>query len=617
MVFQADAEIEQDLAGQKDLFQQISFDILEKTGNTHGIQRVLTGYEQIKKTFAEDNQMLDMPTVIIMSTLIYLAGAISMLRLWLVSRKHFPATGYWLLCYSFFSIGSLLILLRPLLPGIVSIVLANNLILAAAISLVFGLQNYLNRKLWIIPNLVIFLLFTCIQTVFGILQPDLIIRSWNVVIALLLLNIEAIIVMTPIHAATRRNGEGITQVILVSFAIANLARLVNLRINPPGTDNFLKLLGHDQIFLIVYAFLMLLLGFSLISMLNNRLLSELSFQQQKFAKAFKSSAYAVVLVENASRRIVEVNNGFERLSGYTATEALGKTADELQLWPDAGRTEEVRSILRHCGRTEEHELPFRKKDGQQRIMLSSAEHIEIEGQMFSVGNFVDVTERVSSEKLLRSLLAEKELILREVHHRIKNNMSTISALLRIQSDQQQAPAAAEALITATRRIDAMMLLYDKLYHSDNVNSLQADLYFPPLMEEIAAIFSEQKNIRLCCSVEALILDPRTLSTLGLILNELTSNSLKHAFQGRTSGSLQLDFYKANDSYHFIFSDDGCGFPEEEALSKQVYADGSAEGFGLQLLKLLVGQLFGTYTIENQQKTSGTGTRVHLQFRSRE
>lgn len=194
------------------------------------------------------------------------------------------------------------------------------------------------------------------------------------------------------------------------------------------------------------------------------------------------------------------------------------------------------------------------------------------------------------------LLAEKELILKEVHHRIKNNMNMISALLLYQAGTLKESAGANVLEEAGNRIRRMTLLYEKLYQSSSFTGLSADEYLSPLIDEIFAGFPQHGSVKIEKKIDRFFLEARQLQPLGLILNELLTNCMKYAFNDRVAGLIVVTAQSDGTTITVSVADDGIGMPESVDFENPT-------GFGLVLVSGLVKQLGGAVRIER-----GNGTR---------
>jgi PAS domain S-box-containing protein len=228
-----------------------------------------------------------------------------------------------------------------------------------------------------------------------------------------------------------------------------------------------------------------------------------------------------------------------------------------------------------------------------------------------------IAERRRGEERIQSLLEEKELLLREVHHRIKNNMNNIHSLLDFQSVIAGDVATTEALREAGGRVKSMMLLYDRLYLSTDHNSLSIADYLPSLVDEIVATWrgvfagSVEKHIG------DFVLEAKVLQPLGIIVNELLTNVMKYAFAGRPGGAITVSATLEGRLVRVEIRDDGVGMPEGVGPE-------ASPGFGLRLVGALATQLGGTIRVERglgPGQDNGTvngqvncsGTRVILEF----
>jgi two-component sensor histidine kinase/ligand-binding sensor protein/DNA-binding response OmpR family regulator len=214
-----------------------------------------------------------------------------------------------------------------------------------------------------------------------------------------------------------------------------------------------------------------------------------------------------------------------------------------------------------------------------------------------------IAQQKKAEDEVRRLLVEKELILKEVHHRVKNNMGIINSLLLIQSRNQDNTVVKNILYDAASRVESMKILYDKLYQSEGYQRISLKEYISQLVREIVDIFPKQFNIDVDMRIEDTLLDAKTVSIMGIIVNEMIINSLKYAFEDRGVGKITVESRIESGRVHFSYEDDGVGIPDQVTFE-------NSTGFGMQLINMLVRQMNGTIQLDRV-----SGKKFVLEFDS--
>lgn len=213
----------------------------------------------------------------------------------------------------------------------------------------------------------------------------------------------------------------------------------------------------------------------------------------------------------------------------------------------------------------------------------------------------NVTEQKLYEEKITNLLHEKEILLKEIHHRVKNNMNVIKNLLVMQSQSLGIPEIVTAFQDAIGRIDSMEELYDKLYKTGNYQYVSVKEYISQLLDEIYQIFPNKQEIKIEKRIDDFAIDANILFPLGIIINEMLSNAIKHAFKERKEGLIQVSLERKDNHVRILFEDNGVGIPETERNEQK-------KGFGLMLIHLLTEQIGGNYKIERDN-----GTRYIIEF----
>jgi two-component sensor histidine kinase len=243
----------------------------------------------------------------------------------------------------------------------------------------------------------------------------------------------------------------------------------------------------------------------------------------------------------------------------------------------------------------------RGSDGAVRHIHSSAEYDETSNRV--IGTIQDITERKETEERIRKLLREKDYLLREVHHRIKNNMQIISTLLSLHAEAIRDTPAAEALLEAKGRVTSMQLIYDRLYRTGDYQ--RVDLR--ELIESLVSDFRDVYSVRadppdVHVSGDSLYIGTDVSVPIGIIMNELFSNALKHAFPGTVRGTIQVSVQDdGNGRALLVIADDGVGLPDEMELRGR-------SGFGFELVEAEVAQIGGTLEI---RRNGGTEFRIRF------
>lgn len=199
--------------------------------------------------------------------------------------------------------------------------------------------------------------------------------------------------------------------------------------------------------------------------------------------------------------------------------------------------------------------------------------------------------------------AENELLLREIHHRVKNNLEIVSGLLSLQAAQLDLPAAQAIMQSSQNRVLSMGIIHQKLYQKDNLAAVEMKDYFQNLSESILDSFNESHRIKIHCEMSPIELDVDTAVPIGLIANELLTNALKYAFMKDQAGEIHISLTSVDDTGELFFQ------VRDNGIGKQTNGSTKGTGFGTELVNLLVQQLNGKLTIESHQ-----GTTVNIYFK---
>ena len=217
--------------------------------------------------------------------------------------------------------------------------------------------------------------------------------------------------------------------------------------------------------------------------------------------------------------------------------------------------------------------------------------------------YVTFQNNKKKNMLLENQNEEKEFLLKEIHHRVKNNLGIVSSLLDLQADKIKDPNIVSAIEESRNRVYSMSMIHQKLYQGKNLSSISMKEYLVDLCKHILDSFGEEERIEFSYDLEDMELDVDSAIPVGLIVNELLTNSFKHAFPNDRSGIINITFKHISEERVLLeVSDNGIGILESEKK------DGKGSGFGTQLIDLLIQQLDGSMTTIND-----IGTKIRMEF----
>jgi PAS domain S-box-containing protein len=332
---------------------------------------------------------------------------------------------------------------------------------------------------------------------------------------------------------------------------------------------------------------------------------DLAGSEKKYRNLF-SSIRDVIIVADNERNIIDANQpALREQFGYEIHEILGRQTSVLYA-SDAGFKQTGREVFdeRDAPIAKLLEVTLRKKDGSTfPAELFALKLVNDAGGIAgNIGVIRDITERKIAEQNIIASLREKELLLREVHHRVKNNMAVISSLLALQSEYIDDEKYLEIFKESQSRISSMALVHEKLYQKEDFVSIDVKEYIKSLVEGIDGTFAGDSSIHLVTDVEPAQMDIDTLIPCGLIINELLTNSYKHAFADIDNPQIVLRLTRTSDKdIGLTISDNGKGLPEGFDISRD-------SGLGLKLVRTLVNQLNGELELR-----SGKGATFSITF----
>jgi len=314
--------------------------------------------------------------------------------------------------------------------------------------------------------------------------------------------------------------------------------------------------------------------------------------EEKFRVLAETSPTAIALYQGEG--LVYINPTASRLIGYSVEELSA-----FSFWDcvhdDFRELVRERGLARMRGEAlpEQYECKFVTKDGRELWALMTIGRIEYKGKPAGIVTLIDTTEAKLADERIRASLAEKEVLLKEVHHRVKNNLQIISSLLDLQSDYLRDEQSRAVIRESQNRIRSMALIHQKLYQSESFAFVNFREYIEELVTELFVTYAKEPDlIKLNVDVGEVALGMDEAIPCGLIVNELVSNSLKHAFPHGRSGDVTVKCHIGADSrVELTIADTGIGLPPGLDLE-------TTGTLGLQLVSMLVKQLRGELLVDS-------------------
>ncbi|MFI5144011.1 MAG: PAS domain S-box protein [Ignavibacteria bacterium] len=333
---------------------------------------------------------------------------------------------------------------------------------------------------------------------------------------------------------------------------------------------------------------------------------------RKLSRAVEQSPASIVITD-LKGNIEYVNPKFTEITGYESYEVLGENPRILksgenpkeiyeELWNNITSGTEWRGIFLN-----------RKKDGS--FFWESALISPVKNETGVTTHYLAVKEDITEQKLkderLKNSLKEKELMLREIHHRVKNNLQIISSLLKLQATYITDESSLEFFRISQDRVKSMALIHQQLYRSNDLSSINFGDYLRNLTTHLFQAYGvNEGNIRLSIEAKNIYIGIDSAIPCGLLINELISNSLKHAFPGNRRGKINVTMEIVEENkFSLIISDNGIGFPEDIDFR-------NTKSLGMQLVITLTDQIDGRIELIRENGTTFKITFISINYKKR-
>lgn len=296
-----------------------------------------------------------------------------------------------------------------------------------------------------------------------------------------------------------------------------------------------------------------------------------------------------MIVTDASGIIRRVNSSTLKMLDYDKDEVIGKPLPHL-----FSDKKKIARFLESSNKIEHSEAGYSKKTGEIiPVSLSLGSIHDMEGIKQGVVCVAsDITQRKKAEEQISESLKEKEILLSEIHHRVKNNLAVISGLLQMQIWETEDLAAEAALKDSQLRVQSIALVHEKLYQSENLSYIHFDYYIRDLLQAISSTYMDSHDsVNIKTDLEDIVLNVNQAIPCSLLLNELIVNAYKHAFGTNKGGNIYVKTQRQDDKIYLTVQDDGIGYPEDFNVE-------DAGSLGMTLINTLTQQLHGEICMRN-------------------
>ncbi len=335
---------------------------------------------------------------------------------------------------------------------------------------------------------------------------------------------------------------------------------------------------------------------------RKKVMKYLEESEKQYKDLFDLNPEPMWVFDHQTLKFLDVNKAAVEHYGYSEQEFLNMSI--LDISPDM-EADRLENFLSQKWTSPDRNMGIwkhRKKNGDLIDVEISANDSLFEGKPSRIVLARDVTEKIKQEEIIQNSLKEKETLLAEIHHRVKNNLAVISAMLQLQADHVDNRDLSNRLFESMGRIKTIANIHEHLYLSDNFSNIDFTENIRELVGMIIETFEHDTVIDVNYECDKSQLNVNQAIPCSLIINEVITNSVKHAFNGREKGKISIRLKNKEDRIHLIIDDDGIGIPlsldEDESL-------------GLQIVSVLSRQLKADYEYKKRKNTKGT--RFTLNF----
>jgi len=570
-------------------------------------------------------------TLVFTHLLIDIICTLIILSLWYQNRKRFEGLHYLTISFFLFSTGLFFISLRGEIPNWLSIILANTLIVGGSLLIYMGLARFLARKVPQIHNYFLLVFFAFSYLYFTYAQPDLDLRILLSSLAILIMVLQCIWltlygVPPSIRQLTRSIG-----LVFVAYALTYSVRIVHYFFSSHSSVDLFHSGMFEALMLVAFQMLIIILTYNFILMINKRLHLEILLQEQKFARAFASSPYAMLLARYHDGIILDINMGFEIMIGYSGEEAIGRTFRDLHLLANQEHESAIIAELKRTGRVRELEIQFRTKAAEIMDGILYLEVINIKEVKFILASLNNITRRKKAEQELIDLnmhlqrRIEEETQKRLAHERLLAEHSRLAAMGKmidaIAHQWRQPLSILGMIIQRTHAVGTSQDLTGEQWDDFKNSAMRQIKHMSATIDEFRSFYRPEKERVLfqpcACITDAIKLLESQFSHQGIIVEMICPNEAQRFIYAYPNEFKQVILNLLGNARDAILDcRKAFGIPETGQIQVAVSIprqqiiriDVSDNGIGID--EDITPQIFDPY-FTTKRETGGTGIGLYI------
>jgi len=330
---------------------------------------------------------------------------------------------------------------------------------------------------------------------------------------------------------------------------------------------------------------------------------QLSVSERKFRQLFQNAPFGIVFLDKHFR-VVDINQKFTQIFGYTFNDIKGQPVNDYVVPEDQLIEAQLIDDDAQENVYKTYETLRKRKDGSIIDVFLGTVPVIINDEIIGIfGLYLDITHQKNTERDLKSSLQEKEILLQEIHHRVKNNLAIIVGLLELQIENSFQPEVNKKLRASQRRIYSMAAIHELIYKNENFLTLPFDDYLRKMISDFRKSGdTSNSNITIKTSLDSIYMNVNQAIPFAILFNEIFSNAWEHAFKNREWGTIDVELSEKEDHIYLDLKDNGIGLPQNISFNHM-------ETMGMELIQSLVQQLDANINFK-----VANGTHINIGFK---